>query len=161
MNQFSFSADTDKPLNSSETLYNWYINGHEEISSNTFIKTFDKPGTYKVELSLNPNNDSRCEALFSSKTIYVNSPPVANAGKDVETFEGHLVNLDASKSFDDGGKISYYIWKFEDGSIMEGVHISCVFNTPGGYTVKLIVVDDTMLNSNSSEDDVFILVHPY
>jgi hypothetical protein len=58
--------------------------------------------------------------------------------------EGFTCTMDASASVDpDGGSIESFLWDVEDGSQGEGMLWGHTFSTPGAYTIRLTVIDDS------------------
>jgi len=55
---------------------------------------------------------------------------------------GNPVELDASQSVSNYGKISRYLWNFGDGSAAGGVVAEHVFSHGGNYNVSLMVTDE-------------------
>jgi predicted enzyme related to lactoylglutathione lyase len=97
----------------------------------------------------------------TSEIKIVSQPPIAcfnvspaslaNIGWEVEgakIISGiTVVSFDASSSSDLDGYISEYIWNFGDGSSGRGVSITHVYSSPGSYSVRLTVVDNTQLST--------------
>lgn len=52
------------------------------------------------------------------------------------------LQLNGSTSFENGGKISGYLWHFGDGGTAAGPVVQHVFPAPGSYSVSLTVTDD-------------------
>ena len=86
-------------------------------------------------------------------------PPIADAGQDVEVFEGSLVTFNGSGSSDNAG-IDNYTWSFQyNGSSVElyGISPEFEFWTPDAYVVTLKVTDAGGL---SSTDTMVVTVLP-
>lgn len=78
-------------------------------------------------------------------------PPNANAGSDISVKEGATVQFDASSSTDVDGQIISYVWS----NGLTGVSPALRYNTPGEYTVELVVTDNDQL---TDADSVLITV---
>jgi parallel beta-helix repeat protein len=72
-----------------------------------------------------------------------NSPPVANAGTDLNIYLGETAHLNGSNSYDpDGDALSYY-WNFGDGShYSQDLSPTCAYTKTGEYNVTLTVWDN-------------------
>jgi PKD repeat protein len=53
------------------------------------------------------------------------------------------LQLSAAGSTDFDGSITSYIWEFGDGRKAMGSNVSCVYNRPGAFAVKLTVTDNS------------------
>jgi hypothetical protein len=84
-----------------------------------------------------------------------NCPPVADCGGFYEAGVNNQIVFDASGSFDAEGEIISYSWDFGDGSIVEGVTPTHVYDEPGFYEVVLTVTDD---EGRSSSDSTIVAV---
>jgi len=92
--------------------------------------------------------------LSQPKTPVDVTPPVADAGDDIELFEGEEFSLDASGSEDDV-EIAGYIWKHDEMQIGTEVEFKYSFEEMGEYHIILIVTDSS---GNASEDTVKVTV---
>ncbi|MFV1984453.1 MAG: PKD domain-containing protein [Thiohalomonadales bacterium] len=88
-------------------------------------------------------------------SVFINSPPVSNAGENVSANVNETVTLNGNKSFDNDGTISSYSWKQVHG---ENVALSNVDTSevsfivpkePGLLTFSLTVTD----NDNAKSSD--------
>ncbi len=91
-------------------------------------------------------------------TVWVNTPPAADAGNDQSVNAGDQVVLDGSASADTDGEIMFFEWFQIDGISVElddPSAVNPVFEAPAGITedevltFKLIVTDDGGLKSSS------------
>ncbi len=105
--------------------------------------TFDTVGTYNVILTVADN-----EGLTDMATVIIqvtepggNQAPVAMAEATPINGDAPLeVNFTGSNSTDDVGVISY-LWDFGDGGTSTEADPTHIFNSPGMYTVELLVTD--------------------
>lgn len=75
-------------------------------------------------------------------TPMVDNPPMAAFTADPTSGDAPLtVNFDASTSSDDNG-VTSYSWDFGDGNTATGETTSNTYDTPGDYTVTLVVADE-------------------
>jgi hypothetical protein len=96
---------------------------------------------YGWDEELNYNNTP----IVNATIILIDStPPVADAGDDVQASQGDTVDFDGSGSSDDSGTIDSYTWTFTyDGSTVtrNGVSPDFKFEKIGEYVVTLSVED--------------------
>ena len=113
--------------------------------------TFDLPGGYSVTLTtidaLGNTGPLSSDSLLV--TVRDTTPPIAEAGDDIEIDQHETVVFNGSSSFDNIGLVNYY-WSFEDNGskTISGVNASYRFDNAGIFDVELEVVD-TMGNDNS------------
>ncbi|PIQ81870.1 MAG: hypothetical protein COV76_06335 [Candidatus Omnitrophica bacterium CG11_big_fil_rev_8_21_14_0_20_64_10] len=133
----------DAPENLS---YVWNFGDGSTAEGKQVRKQFAKGGTYRVTLKVDDNEKTVCSTDEIARTIRVNTPPTADAGKDqtlcLKSFDDvYAVSFDAGGSRDaDGDKLSY-AWDFGDGAIGEGQRVSHTYAKGGSYTVGLTVDD--------------------
>lgn len=122
---------------------------------------YDQPGEYRVTLKVRDNSGTNCDVAQDTSTVRVNSPPLADAGADVETFYGgayDAVVLDGMRSSDPDGDPLTYHWEFGDGSVGIGPKVPHTYKKPGTYTVRLRVSDGRKTICSESIDEVMVTV---
>lgn len=114
------------------STYTWAINGVVQSSTNHAISiTWNIPGIYQLTVQEHANNG--CDGDIRSGLVYVNAPPVPNAGPDQIVCFGATTRLNGS-----GG--TTYLW-----SPPTGLSNPTIFNpvvnisTPGVYQYVLTV----------------------
>ncbi len=141
-----FDASVSQDPDGTITSYSWDFGdggtGNGQISSNTF----NSPGTYDITLTVIDDDEATGE-ITKSITIQeanpTNQPPVAEFTFTPSTGEAPLtVDFDASVSHDPDGTITSYSWDFGDGGTGSGETISYTFNTPGTYSLSMVVTDN-------------------
>ncbi len=96
----------------------------------------------------------------------VNSPPVANAGIDLEAVAGQEVTLDGSQSKDADDGIAAYQWRQTEGSpvaLSDTTAISPVFTAPLDISDVMILTFELTVTDNGglqSSDSCQVLVTP-
>jgi hypothetical protein len=147
--------------------YRWSITSRPygstaTLSSYSYVRPriiLDKDGMYVFSLMVYDGQ------LWSkvSRTIVtrnVNTPPNANAGRDLRGIVGSRVKLNGSRSYDpDGDPITYY-WRFVSKPLgskayifgQKSVYSSLHIDLPGTYTVRLIVSD-----GQRSDSDIVVI----
>ncbi len=111
----------------------------------TFV--VDAPGTYEVQLIVNDGQVNSAPDTVSITTV--NSPPVANAGRDQTRRVTETVQLDGSGSSDVDGDALIFAWSFVSRPADSGATLSdptavmptFVVDALGTYEVQLIVND--------------------
>jgi len=79
-----------------------------------------------------------------------NCPPIAESGGFYQGTIDEEIRFDASSSIDAEGDIISFVWDFGDGTIIEGVNPSHVYDEPGFYEVVLTVMDNENKTSTDS-----------
>ncbi len=122
------------------TSWKWYFQGGSPISStsnNPFV-FYSVPGKYKVKLIA--SNTYGSDSIVKTDYITVAYPP-----KPIANFytSSTIINTGSSLNFYDtsSGYPNSWKWSFEGGnpSTSTNNNASVVYNTPGLYTVKLVV----------------------
>ena len=89
---------------------------------------FDKPGIYAVQLSVKDDTGQDEAVDQAEASVFINAPPVAEAGADVAGTPGDEIRFSAAASFDGDGTIANYRWNFSDlTEPMEGAEITRTF----------------------------------
>ncbi|PKA98764.1 PKD repeat protein [Flavobacteriaceae bacterium MAR_2009_75] len=153
--KFTGSESTD---DNSVKSYAWNFKDGQTSTVSNPTHTFDKSGTFAVELKV---SDEQGLSDTETITIKVNEPeneapisrPKVNTTSGSAPFE---VQFDAEDSTDDHG-ISSYFWDFKDGSTSNTANPSHTFETPGTYIVALTVADEDGLTSTKT---VSVVVNP-
>ena len=93
-----------------------------ETYGNFEIKTLHYENNKPV--SLRANFEQSCDsptAVPLKGELAINAPPLqapsANAGIDIQIYEGQVINLDGSNSFDSDGTINSYNWSSTDSTL--------------------------------------------
>lgn len=122
-------------------------------------KVFTSAGKYTVSLKVTDDAQTANSSHTDLLVIYVNDPPVANAGKDITIAVNEVVYLDASLSRDNDGKIILYQWDLGDGQKAEGINVAHKYSQPGNYKVTLTVKDNSGTNSDLHTDEMVVTVN--
>lgn len=155
----SATAD-DQPAN---LKYHWAFSDGTSAEGETVTKSFDKGGVYNVVLTVDDGAGTSCSRDSIQGSIRVNTPPVANAGKDVELYlrdpkQPFNVNFNGTGSYDADNDSLDYTWDFGDGNTGEGAKTSHVYEKSGDYTAKLVVNDQTGAGCDTAVDTVNVTV---
>jgi PKD repeat protein len=129
-----------------------YVDGNREGRKLGSVGTLDNSDQLTVGGKVDCANVSRCEyfqGLVDDIQIlkggtFGNLPPHAQFGSDCSANDGSCT-FDATASADtDGGTIDSYDWDFGGAGTQSGTDVNPTFayDSPGTYTVKLIVTDN-------------------
>jgi len=128
---------------------------------------YTSPGTFNVTLLVTDNEGATdtCVVQVIVHDLWVNRPPVADAGDDITADEGSSVVVNGNGSYDPDGWITKYEWDFNaevdsdgDGDPANdvdatGMQPSYVYGDNGDYTVILTVTD----NENATGSDTLFI----
>lgn len=111
-------------------------NGYKTVTAYFVNHRVNKDGNYEYDVTFHGINED------SNTEVYVNKKPapIISAKSKVEALE--TVKFDASKSFDEDGKIEKYEWDFGDSNKSKEKVINHTYKSEGKYTVTLTVTDD-------------------
>jgi len=152
------SSDSDGKIVS----YEWLMGDGTSKSGLTVTHVYEKPGIYTVTLAVTDDSAAKNSTTRSSLKVFVNDPPVADAGSDQRVSAKESVRFDASKSYDPDGKIISYLWDFGDQSETKEKSepfISHSYEKPGTYSVMLTVKDDSGSSSDTASEQMRVIVN--
>jgi len=139
-----------------QITYNWDFGDGTSAEGAQVTKSFDKGGTYNIQLVVDDNAGTTCSTDSAGKLITINTNPVANAGKDIDFCLQHnrdyRVSFDGSGSTDIDGDSLTYNWDFGDGTGDSGVNVTHVYPRGGEY-VATLSIDDGFGSVCSSHTD--------
>jgi len=140
--------------------YAWDFGDGTKGTGPVVTKTYTKSGAHKVTLLVNDNTNTLCNTAAIEKTIRVNSPPSANAGKDIHMCikpdQELRVTLDAGSSGDPDGDVLTYTWDFGDGTTGTEKSVNHLYKKSGEYKVVLKVDDGKGAACSSATDSVLV-----
>jgi PKD repeat protein len=141
--------------------YAWDFGDGSNGPGERIAHAFAAPGVYKVRLRVKDDTGHDEAIDFNETRVFINAPPVADAGPALIAAPGDEVKLSGGRSFDRDGKIASYRWDFSDRpEPMHGAEIARRFEKPGIYAVKLTVTDDSgAINASSSSETRIAINH--
>ena len=158
--QIVFSGDRSLDPDGTVSTYNWDFRDGNTAAGQTVVHAFDEPGTYYVRLFIQDDTAHDRAVDYSETTVFINSQPIADAGRDLRVAPGTTVAFDGSNSFDADGQLVSYRWDFSDtGPAADGARVERSFETPGSYTAQLTVADDSGAINGIAETEVAIVVN--
>ena len=142
--------------------YSWDFGDGTTASGPRVSHAFARSGIHTVRLTVRDDTGHANALDYDEAQVVINAPPVANAGTDVLVTPGDPVRLSAASSYDLDGQIASYRWDFSDSDqIVEARDATRTFETPGAYTARLTVVDDSGATNAVAQDQMAIRVnHP-
>lgn len=158
-NEIVFDASATQDDQPANLKYTWAFGDGTTAEGASVKKTFDKGGVYDVVLYVDDNAGTACSQDSIRQTIRVNTPPVADAGKDVtlnlkSPQEDYRVVFDGSNSHDADKNTLTYQWDLGDGTTAEGARVEHVYKNGGAYTARLSVNDNSGAGCDTASDTV-------
>ncbi|MBL8584055.1 MAG: PKD domain-containing protein, partial [Rhizobiaceae bacterium] len=120
---------------------------------------FARPGTYAVRLTVTDSSGSACSAGVSTLSVFVDAPPVADAGPDATVSIGGSQDsfvLDAARSRDPDGDSLSFRWSLSNGLTLEGEKARILLTEPGSVIATLTASDPHGLACGASTDTIEI-----
>lgn len=155
----AFDASESGDPDGDPLVYTWnFGDGSAPVNGVKVIHDFRKPGTYPVILTVNDGLNLKNSIARSSITVFINEPPVAEAGKDITVCAGDLVVFNGGESRDAEKGLLKYFWDFGDGTTADGINPTKIYKIGGTYQVTLRVQDDSELPCNTDVDHKVITV---
>jgi PKD repeat protein len=109
-------------------------------------------------LTVRDNTGHQSATSHDVTSVFINSPPVAIAGRDILASPGQTVEFNGSISYDPDGKTLSYQWDFSDAAgTTRTATTKRSFEQPGIYTATLTVVDDS--GTSNAQAQAKVLVH--
>ncbi|MCM8784427.1 MAG: PKD domain-containing protein [Candidatus Omnitrophica bacterium] len=161
--EFVLDASGTTDDNAECLSYAWDFGDGTKGEGITVKKAYKKKGTYKVVLEVDDYQCTECSKSSFTKLIKVNTPPIAEAGKDVnlciDARGDYEVVFDGSKSYDPDGDALTYKWDFGDGERGTGEKVTHVYKRGGSYKVRLTVDDGAGTSCSKAEDTVNVCLN--
>lgn len=156
-----FDAAQSHDFDGKITSFDWDF-GDGVVATGAEVRhSYAKPGTYRVRLSVTDDSGSSCATTTDELEVFVNAPPVADAGPDQEAWIGGArdrFTLDGSRSHDPDGDALVYFWTLPDGEELDGEKAGHVFSRAGKVTIKLETADIHDLSCSVSSDEMIVNV---
>lgn len=157
----TFNAAQSHDFDGKISSFDWDFGDGNMASGSEVTHSYAKPGTYRVRLSVTDDSGSTCGTTTDELEVFVNAPPVADAGPDQDAWIGGArdrFTLDASRSHDPDGDALVYFWTLPDGEELDGEKAGHVFSRAGKITVKLETADIHDLSCSVSSDEMTVNV---
>ncbi len=138
--------------------YTWDFGDGAQAQGIQVVYAYKKPGRYRAILTVRDKSSLRAVSSSDGLVIFVNEPPVAEAGEDISSTQSEI-QFDGTASTDVDGRIVTYHWSFGDGSTSLGPTPTHVYEAPGVYDVRLTVTDDSGTIRNTSNDTLKVTLN--
>lgn len=157
--EFSAIASDDGQI----TAYEWDFGDGTTTSGEHVSHTYDKTGTFSVELTVTDDNGNSATETMSVEVSPKDSQPTVDIEGPTSVKAGEKAQYTATAT--DDGTIKSYEWNLGDGTTKSGEKIWHTYEKPGNYTVEVTVTDDdgnvqtdthivcVKKNDDSSSDD--------
>ena len=157
--RLDFNAEGSRDLDGRLTAYRWDFGDGQGAEGARVSHAYTDPGRYSVRLRVEDDGPGPCVGAESAVAVWVNAPPVAQAGPDRVVAVGEAVRLDASASQDSDGRIERYVWDLGDGREATGARVETAYRQPGRYGVTLEVADDAAVANSLAQDQLLVWVN--
>lgn len=146
--EISFDASASKDAPEDKLIYVWDFGDGQTSEGIKAVHKYEKGGEYQVSLTVKDDSGTICDTGMDTLGVVINTPPIADAGKDIEVCAKNPndlleVTFDGSGSKDPDGDKLTYIWDFGDGSSDEGRTVTHNYKKGGKYNVRLLVTDSS------------------
>jgi len=153
------SSDSDGEI----IAYEWNLGDWTRKSGVDITHAYKKPGIYKVTLKVVDDSGAKNRTASDTLKVFVNDPPVADAGKDHKGSAGEAIVFDASKSLDRDGRLIEFKWDFGDGTQQkvtdQAKMVSHTYERPGKYWAALTVTDNSGSSSATNQDKALVIIN--
>lgn len=154
-----FNADQSIDPDGDPLKYIWDMgDGSDPKTGIEVAHLYAEGGSYPVTLKVDDGRMLSNSVSSVTITLFINKPPVAEAGEDRIICSGDVVIFNAGASTDPEGGPLKFVWDFGDGTTGEGVNPVKTYKNGGTYTVGLTVQDDSNLPCNMDFDVMVITV---
>ncbi len=149
-NSFTFDATDSYDPQHQDISFLWDFGDGTTSTQSVAEHTYQKIGTYKVQLTVKDTSNSNCGVATKTQLVTANLPPEAVIKSPDKVCFNQSVDLDGSQSHNPAnGPLSYH-WELGDGSAQEGAKVIKLYNHPGTYNAALTVDDNAGTSCSQS-----------
>jgi PKD repeat protein len=148
---FTFDASGSSDQDGTITNYGWDFGDGQSAGGKKVTHKFNRSGRFNVKLTV---SDSDHGQTLASRDVEVKDGKLPVARFAVSPNEGDtqtLFRFDGSQSSDADGRIISWDWFFSDGGRQKGKTAEHRFREIGQHDVRLVVMDDDRLESESQK----------
>ena len=138
--------------------YDWDFGDRFKDNGSVVKHPYEAPGVYTITLTVRDNSGTNSEYQTTTTDVIINYPPVSVAGED-QLVTSSRVYFDGTRSSDQDGFITEYLWEFGDGTTSNEAKPMHVYANAGVYPVKLTVTDDSETSSQYDSDDLTVTIN--
>ncbi|MFH1199347.1 MAG: PKD domain-containing protein [Candidatus Omnitrophota bacterium] len=152
----SGSADPDND----NLTYVWdFGDGTVKAGAAKETHLYQKGGMYTIKVTVDDGKGTPCSQNSASEQAKINTPPVADTGKNMICCVEVNSIFDASASSDADGDTLTYAWDLGDGSKAKGAKVTHRYTKAGIYTITLTVDDNSGTVCSSATSSFTATVH--
>lgn len=137
-----FNASSSYDPDGEILTYEWDFGDYTYGTGKIVSHTYSLPGTYIITLTVRDNSMKSNNTASIREKIIINTPPIADAGRDMIVAPYQNINFSSSSSKDPDGKIASVKWYINDQLFSQDSNFYYLFEQPGIYKVALEVTDD-------------------
>src|SRR5262249_13890293 len=157
--KFDLTAEANDVASPGRLGYRWLLAGGESGRGVRVSSQLERPGRYDVTVFAFDELAERAVRGHASKSIRVNSAPVAIAGPAQLVCPGAQVTFDGSRSYDSDGHLVETRWDFGDGQTSDKLRATHVYEKPGTYRARLTVRDNSQSACDMASDAADVVVN--
>lgn len=158
---FTVNPSASKP-NGEVSLVRWKFGSDTTITSASLQPVqyqFKKSGIYDVELFIQIQTTTNCNAASVIKKIHVNEPPVLVWNIPTDVPLGDPLVLNATKSYDPDGIIAQFEWNIDGRKAGTTPIVSAANLSAGTHTITLKISDNSKTSSRSVSKEMTVRVN--
>lgn len=147
----TFNVTIEDKIGGSKTISIPTIAPFSDMNQKTIWAVGYQNMSFKV--TLDPDDDVEEVNEDNNKAtrpLFINLPPIVNAGPDMRANPGDELAFDGSGSKDPDGAIVQYEWSFGDGTSVHDIVATHSYNKSGYYLVWLNVTDNLGLTASDN-----------
>ncbi len=148
------SDDSDGEVSS----YRWNMGDGTVLEGRDIEHRYSQLGDHAVVLEVIDSAGIANSVDLDHVRVLVNAPPNADAGADVASAIGEVVQFDATSSADPDGNIVSYEWDFGDGGKTTGPKPRHAYHALGEYRVTLTIRDDSRTSTDTAMASMVVRV---
>ena len=154
----NFDATKSYDNGGSISRYQWIFGDRDKNNKAITSHSYSSPGIYRAILNVWDNSNSPNNNASDTIEVVINAKPISDAGPDIISYPGQVINLSGNNSVDPDGSITKYEWLL-DNSIKSGKDISLNFDKPGNFKITLRVFDDSGHPEAYDDDEMNITIN--
>ncbi|MBN8706682.1 MAG: PKD domain-containing protein [Bacteroidetes bacterium] len=138
-----FNADSSKDVDQGIFSYQWDFGDGSREQGNQVNHVYQKPGTYKVTLTVDDGQRQPNSVQTTTHSITINEHPNAVISASDRHDPAKTLEVSAEKSTDADGKISSFEWLINGAVFSNEMKASTPLSEPGDHVLTLKVRDNS------------------